>query len=276
MTNNHDRTVGVSLKMYLGLQQTRAWLHDAAAVVIEGAFAEDIDIFVMPSFLSLATARRELAGSGVRFGAQDVFWIDRGPYTGEISAPMLREAGCTYVEVGHAERRRLFGEDDETTAAKAVAAIRAGLAPIVCIGEAENGTIKEATSECVAQMHAVLDAVPTSAEILFAYEPVWAIGRATPAPPRRILDVTSELRQRVQDRPGRTRLLYGGSAGPGLFGELSSGVDGLFLGRFAHKVANLRTVLSEVAATVDKSCDDRRGSSARTMLGVSDAPVRSQ
>jgi triosephosphate isomerase len=231
--------IGVSLKAYFGVGQTRRWLAAVAELSREAAHPE---LWVAPSFLSLDAAWRILAGTQVGLAAQDVFWERGGPYTGEITAPMLAELGVAYAEVGHAERRRLFGEDDAITARKAAAAVRAGLVPVVCIGE----TGGDAAETCLIQAEAVLGALPEDADVIFAYEPVWAIGAAAPAPAGHVINVAERLRERFELRSGRTRLLYGGSAGPGLFASLAGAVDGLFLGRFAHDIHNLRSVLAEV------------------------------
>jgi triosephosphate isomerase len=219
---------GVSLKLYFGVARTRAWL-EAVAELEHGA-----ELFVLPSFVSLPDARDVLQGSAVGYGAQDLHY-DTGAYTGEVSAAQLTELGCTHAEVGHAERRALFGETDAITARKAAAAIDAGLTPVVCVDGA-------------AQMDAVLTAVPRDADLIFAYEPVQFIGAPAPAPASLITDTALQLKARYAGRPGRTRLIYGGSAGPGLYPEIAGAVDGLFLGRFAHDIDNLRTVLAEIAS----------------------------
>jgi triosephosphate isomerase len=237
--------LGVSLKMYLNVEETRGWLQ---AVADLSRASEHVELFVAPSFLSLAEAAGILAGTPVRLGAQDVFWEERGAFTGEVSATMLREVGCTYAEMGHAERRRLFGEDDRVTALKAAAAWRAGLVPVVCIGESERSGAHAAARACFAQVDPVLDALPVGADVVFAYEPVWAIGAPAPAPPEHVVQVTVRLRQRFADRPGRIRLIYGGAAGHGLRASLGDAVDGLFLGRFAHDVHNLQAILEEWTA----------------------------
>jgi triosephosphate isomerase len=243
MGSHPQAIIGISLKMYLGVRETRDWLR---AVADLSRAREHVELFVAPSFLSLAEAVDIVAGTSVRLGAQDVFWEERGPFTGEVSATMLREVGCTYAEVGHAERRRLFGEDDRVTARKAAAAGRAGLVPVVCIGELERSNADAAAHACFAQIDAVLDALPGHGEVVFAYEPVWAIGASAPAPPDHVVQVAARLRRRFGDRPG-SRLIYGGAAGPGLRASLGDAVDGLFLGRFAHDVDNLRAILDEWA-----------------------------
>jgi triosephosphate isomerase len=239
------RLVGVSLKMYLGVEETRSWLQ-AVAPLARGR--DGVELFVAPTFLCLAAARDVLAGTGVQLGAQDVFWEERGAYTGEVSPSMLREVGCRYAEVGHAERRRLFGEDDAVVARKAAAVAAAGLVPVVCVGEAERTDPAAAARACARQLDAVLPALPAAAPAVVAYEPVWAIGAPAPAPPAYVVEVARRLRPPLERRAAPTRLLYGGSAGPGLFGSLGGAVDGLFLGRFAHDVRNLRTILDELTA----------------------------
>jgi triosephosphate isomerase len=235
--------VGVSLKMYLGVEETRRWLEAVARVPRGG-----VELFVLPTFLSLEAAHGILGGTGVRLGAQDVFWDERGPFTGEVSPSMLREVGCHYVAVGHAERRRLFGEDDAVTARKAAAAAEAGLVPVVCVGETERSDSAAAAGECARQVRAALRALPDGAAAVVAYEPVWAIGAAAPAPAEHVVRVARRLRPLLERRQGETRLLYGGSAGPGAFASLADAVDGLFLGRFAHDVGNLGRVLDEVGS----------------------------
>lgn len=250
--------VGVSLKMYLDGGRTRAWLGQVAAI---GSLLDPatVGLFVLPGFLAIRDARFLLAGSGVGYGAQDVCWADEGAYTGEVSAPMLADEGCRYAEVGHAERRRLFGETDDMTVAKAAAAARSGLVPVVCIGEPDTsasdaGGIDGAVAHCAPQVTSVLAALPPEAPVIFAYEPVWAIGAAEPAPPAHVIGVVDALRtvvdghrvdRRGVDR-GDIRFLYGGSAGPGTFEGLRGSLDGLFLGRFAHDPGNLQLVLDEV------------------------------
>ena len=240
--------VGISLKMYFTLARTRAWLGDVAAAANEDAWPAHLEVFVLPDFLSIEAAGALLAGSGVSYGAQDVFWEASGAYTGEISAATLAEAGCRYVEVGHAERRRLFGEDDRITARKAAAATAHGLTAVVCIGETARTSPEAAAAACLEQVLPVLEAVSDDAPLTFAYEPIWAIGQASPAEPGHIVDVAGYLRDARSGRPGPTSLIYGGSAGRGLFSSLWPALDGLFLGRFAHDVNDLRAIVSEVVA----------------------------
>ena len=236
-------TVGVSLKMYFDLEKTAQYIRECAPLG-PYALANKVDIFIIPDVLSLTAASTalRLEAPTIRLGAQDCFWEDKGAYTGEISPTVLKQIGCSMVELGHAERRRLFGETDADVAKKAIAAARNGMTPLVCIGEKTKGTTAEAVEECRPQIESILSQV--SDEIIFAYEPVWAIGQAEPASAEYVVTVTKELRKLCGDR--EVRFLYGGSAGPGTFDAMREGVDGLFLGRFAHDPARFRAVISEV------------------------------
>jgi triosephosphate isomerase len=242
-----QRLVGVSLKMYLGLEQTYGWLSRVADLARTG-LPTGVELFVAPDFVALTRARDLLSGTPVRLGAQDAFWEQTGAYTGEVSPATLRDAGCSYVEVGHAERRRLFGEDDGVVARKAGAVADAGLTPVVCVGEQDHDAVDDAVQDSRRQLEPVLVAVSPDADLVVAYEPVWAIGAQRPAGADRVVEVITRLRETVTKRPGRTRLIYGGSAGPGLFAELAPALDGLFIGRAAHDVDALAEALADVGA----------------------------
>ena len=239
------RLVGVSLKMYMDLPRTRDWMAALARMVPDG-LPEDVDLFVVPGYLSIRDAVDALSGSRVAVGAQDVFWENQGAYTGEVSAPLLVQAGCRYVEIGHAERRRLFGETDADAGRKVTASVRAGLVPVLCIGEETASTPDAAIMHCAGQIAAALNGIAADREVVIAYEPVWAIGAPRPASAGHIRAVAGGLREALRERRN-TRLIYGGSAGPGLLGSLDDTVDGLFLGRFAHDIDALRAVLAEAS-----------------------------
>ncbi|MGH3139826.1 MAG: triose-phosphate isomerase family protein, partial [Gaiellales bacterium] len=233
------------LKMFLGYAETIGYLRELAASAAE---FDGVEVFVLPSFPVLAAARELLAGSPVRYGAQDAHWEESGAYTGCVSPAVLRELGCTFVEIGHAERRHLFGENDDMVARKAHAAVRCGLEPIVCVGE-EHETDGAAASIVGGQAAAVLALLPSAADVVIAYEPVWAIGAETAADPERVASVVAEVRRRAGAREGDLRILYGGSVGPGeIAGLLAAGVDGVFVGRAATAVSGLREVIESVRA----------------------------
>lgn len=246
--NRPKRLVGVSTKMYFGVGQTKDYVKRVQTKLsVNHQLLDKADIFVIPDFVSLNSVTDMVKGNGLLVGAQDCYIEDKGAFTGEVSPAQLREVGCNIVELGHAERRRLFYETDEEAARKAAAVCRNGMVPLVCIGEKTKGEVNVAVSECKVQIDAVTKAVPDDAEIILAYEPVWAIGKAEPAGADHVVGVTKELRRLTQRRAGTTRILYGGSAGPGLFAKLSEGVDGLFLGRFAHDPDQFIKTVQEIA-----------------------------
>ena len=244
--------IGAGLKMYLGHRQTLEWLTGVAKLVDRhpGCRRNAVELFVLPAFPSLAQAVALLSPSGVRVGAQDLFWEDRGPFTGEVSGVELAELGCTLVEVGHAERRTLFGETDDVVSRKTAAAFRNGLMPVLCVGESDPQEPDLAARECVRQLAACLEhsrVAESVGPVLLAYEPQWAIGATAPADPAYIRTVCGGLRAALEkdNALNGSRVVYGGSAGAGMLGRLGGAVDGLFLGRASHDLVVLEAVLDE-------------------------------
>jgi triosephosphate isomerase len=244
-------TVGVSLKMYFGHERARAWFDEVADRVREhpGVRSGAVELFITPTYLQVLPAVAAFAGTPVRIGGQDVSAEDPGAFTGEVSAAELAEVGATIAEIGHAERRRLYGETEDVTAAKTRAALRAGLTPLLCIGETERQEPADAAAVAVAQLRSALEGADAGA-VIVAYEPVWAIGAPEPAGHEHIRTVTAALRQAVEADAARdgSAVIYGGAAGPGLLTALGDAVDGVFLGRFAHDPAALVAVLDEAEA----------------------------
>lgn len=243
--------LGMSLKMYFDFHQTVDWSTQVAAAirqhpaVVSGA----TEIFLLPAFPMIPTVEQIFEGTTMAFGAQDLHWEDSGAYTGEVSAKMLQQMRCRYVEVGHAERRRYFHEDDEVIAAKTAAALRNQLIPVLCIGESEQGTPDQAVATCLKQIDRALSQATqeqASQRIIIAYEPVFSIGASSAAPYEYVCEVCSTLRGKLHERGIAAQIIYGGSAGPGLLEKLSAGVDGLFLGRFAHDPRAFLSILDEV------------------------------
>lgn len=237
--------IAVSLKMYLGVAATRAWVAKVADVGTHLETDANIELAVLPTFPLLESTAKALSGSGIHWGAQNVAASSDGAQTGEVSAEVLAELGCRYVEIGHAERRRLFGEDDAMVQAKVSQVVGAGLVPLYCLGEADRGAPRDAAQACLAQLQTLLE-VTAGQEVVIAYEPVWAIGASAPAPADYVSEICEHLRVRLDSYAGQSRLLYGGSAGPGTYPTLKPAVDGLFLGRFAHDTRALAHVVTEV------------------------------
>lgn len=241
--------IGASLKMYFTHARTVAWVSDVAAIVAAHPARSAVTAFVIPQYPSIPAAL-ERAGD-LLVGAQDVAAEDSGAFTGEVSATVLAELGCRFVEVGHAERRRMFGDTDAVVAAKTHAAIRNGLVPIVCVGESERVDAASAASVCIEQIRSALaaaDEAGVTGEIVIAYEPLWAIGAPAPASDDHIRGVCTRLRAYLSAGERPARVIYGGSAGPGLLTRIADSVDGLFLGRFAHEPGAVRDILDEVGA----------------------------
>lgn len=259
------RLVGVSTKMYFSYAQTLSYVSSVLShlSLSPSPLHDLVDIFIIPDHITLSAVATLLKPTPILPGAQDAHHEDRGAVTGAVSPAVLSEAGCRVLEIGHAERRRLFGETDDIVARKAVAAVRNGLVPLICIGEVTRPGDGEgaaaAVNECKPQIETVLSALPDSADVILAYEPVWAIGAPTPAHPAHVIAVARGIRALdcVRRRAeGATRIVYGGSAGPGLFekfvkggaeGEEGQAVDGLFLGRFAHDPEQFVRTIREVA-----------------------------
>ena len=205
------------------------------------AASPNADVVIAPPFTSLESARKALGPSSwVSLGAQNVHWETHGAFTGEISAPMLRDLGCRYVIVGHSERRALFGERDETIQKKVRAALTQGLSPILCVGESlaerEAGQTESVVTTQLAGSLAGFTAQDLVA-VTIAYEPVWAIGTGRAATTEQAVAVHRSIRTFVATSWGEAsastiRILYGGSVTPQNIASLlaSDAIDGALVG----------------------------------------------
>lgn len=199
----------------------------------------NVDCAVCVPFPYLSQAQQKLSGSAVKWGAQDVHQLEKGAYTGEVSAAMLRDLGCSYVIVGHSERRAYYNEGSRLVAEKFLAAQRAGLTPILCVGETleqrENGTTEEVVA---GQMDALiqLGGVDVLRNAVVAYEPVWAIGTGKTATAAQAQAVHAFIRRRVASHDGQIAaelcILYGGSVKANNAAELFAmpDIDGGLIG----------------------------------------------
>ncbi|HSC73494.1 MAG TPA: triose-phosphate isomerase [Gaiellaceae bacterium] len=185
---------------------------------------DGVDAVVCPPYLSLPVAVQLLAGTEIAVAAQNVHWADEGAYTGEISAPMLRELGVYGTIVGHSERRQYFGETDETVGNRVHAALQAGLFVIACVGETEEERENGRTEDVLGRQLSVLE---PDDNLVLAYEPVWAIGTGKTATPELAQEAHSFIKSRL-DAP----VLYGGSVKPENAAELLAqpDVDGALVG----------------------------------------------
>jgi triosephosphate isomerase len=264
-----NTVLGISLKMYLDSQQTVDWAVAVAELARNhrAISSGTVALFVLPTFQALPLTIAAFAKTAVAVGAQDLFWEDSGPFTGEVSGADLYRIGCRYVAIGHIERRRLFGETDRVVARKIAAAFRNRLSPVVCVGEATPQRVDVALAHCLRQLCSALSLIRNSADqhfpadphsqrppatdagqhLVVAYEPGWAIGSTAPAPAAHIRFVCEGIRGWLTTTyPELTvKVIYGGSAGSGQLAELDASVDGLFLGRAAHQPAELAAIVSE-------------------------------
>lgn len=206
MNFDHLRSIAFVQKLAWTLKDAK---HSAAAV----------EVAVFPPFTDIRSVQTTIEADRLEFafGAQDLSPFDSGAHTGDVSGEFLAKLGCRYVIVGHSERRQNHHENDELVAAKTQAALRHGLVPVVCVGETSEDLEKHGASAVpVSQLRTILAGLPATAEIVVAYEPVWAIGSGQAATPSQAQEVCAALRHVVaevlgDDAAGSTRILYGGS-----------------------------------------------------------------
>jgi triosephosphate isomerase (TIM) len=233
------------------------------------ASSGSIEVVIAPPFTALEAVRSALGcDSPIQLAGQNLFWEDQGAFTGEISAPMLRDAGCRYVILGHSERRALFGEHDEAILKKLRAALLHGLKPILCVGESlaqrESGETQEVLTR---QLHGSLATLPSQdmANLTIAYEPVWAIGTGRAATPDQAIDAHCTIRRFLSSRwspevGNATRILYGGSVTPHNIESFmkSDHVDGALVGGACLQVEAFATIAAVAERIgVSRQCSTR-------------------
>jgi triosephosphate isomerase len=216
--------------------------------------AKGREVMVAPVYTAVAAVAEAVAGSPVAVGAQDLYWEEKGAFTGEVSAPLLRDAGCTSVIIGHSERRQLFGETDETANRRVRAAVTGGLAPILCVGESleerEAGREQEVVAAQVRNGLAGMTAADAE-NLVLAYEPVWAIGTGKTATPLQADEMHSWIRGLLSEIFGdivsaRLRILYGGSVKPENVDELMAKehIDGALVGGASLKADSFARIVN--------------------------------
>ncbi len=256
MSQGRNFWVGTSWKMNKTLAEAKVFAEGLKAV--DGGRNPRIQRFVIPPFTAVREVKALLADTSVKVGAQNMHWADEGAWTGEVSPVMLKDCNLDLVELGHSERREHFGETDETVGLKTEAAVRHGLVPLICIGETladrESGRADEVLARQVRGALGKLQGAQKQAEILLAYEPVWAIGeKGIPATADYANARHAEIAKVAEDVLGRRiPCLYGGSVNPGNCEELIAcpDIDGLFIGRSAWKVEGYLDILARSAATI--------------------------
>jgi triosephosphate isomerase len=221
---------------------------------------DGVEIVLAPPFIALHAAAEALRNSNVGVAAQNLHWEREGAFTGEVSGPMIREAGAEYVIVGHSERRTLFGETDDTVNRKAHAAIAAGLIPIVCIGETLDQRDRSETLDVLdRQIRQGLDGLTGQqiSELAIAYEPVWAIGTGRNATPAQAQEAHAHIRKRLvqwfgADAAELCHVIYGGSVKPENARDLVSqpDVDGALVGGASLDVRGFLEIVTRSRAAV--------------------------
>ena len=231
-----------------------------AALLPRAADAESVDVAVFVPLTCLHEGGRMAEDTPVIAGAQNFYHEDAGAFTGEVSVPMLQDAGARAAIVGHSERREIFGEDDEMVARKTARAVEAGLLPVVCVGETKEerdaGEMWEKVSGQVRRVMDDLD-VPEGDSLVFAYEPIWAIGTGETATPEDAQDAIGQIRDLLRELGGEdfasaVRILYGGSVKPDNVGEIMAqeDVDGALVGGASLEVESFMQLVEAAHETV--------------------------
>ncbi len=243
-------------KMFKTVQGAVVHVKELRALVKD---VRDVDIVVAPPATALHAVAEAARNSNIAVAGQNCHWEREGPFTGEVSAEMVREAGAEYVILGHSERRTLFGDTDQTVNQKMHAALAAGLVPIVCVGESLGQRDAGQTLEVVdQQLQRSLDAATADqlAAMVVAYEPVWAIGTGRNATPEQAGEVHSHMRLRLRSWFGaaaaeQCRLIYGGSVKPDNIAALlaRADVDGALVGGASLHVGDFGKIVAAGAAS---------------------------
>ena len=250
MNSNRKTVIAGNWKMNKTAPETTALIEEIRAA----ADCKACEVVVCPPFTNLQAACDAAAGSGIQVGAQNVHFAQSGAYTGEISTDMLRALGVTHVIVGHSERRQYFGETDETVNKRLTAALDAGLTAILCVGETEMQREQGVTDEVIrSQLKIALGGVSAEkiAQLIVAYEPVWAIGTGKTATAAQAEEVCAMIRATVRELYGDAAaegltIQYGGSMKPGNAAELLSqpDIDGGLIGGAALKAADFAAIIA--------------------------------
>lgn len=222
-----DLMIAANWKMHKTIAETEAFLIEFKKFA--GRFS-GVEVLICPPYTALAAAHKLLDGSGIKLGAQNMFFADHGAYTGEISPVMLKDLGVEYVIIGHSERRRLFGEDEMLIRQKVEAALLYRLKPILCVGETESERERGFTDAVLKkQLYSALEGLrgKLSSDLVIAYEPVWAIGTGRAALPADAESAASLVCQVVQECLGTQvlqglRVQYGGSVKADNIGEFTT------------------------------------------------------
>ena len=237
-------------KMNMTPSQAKELVTDLIPLVKDAA----CDVVVCPPYVDIALVAELVKGTNIQVGAQNIHWAEKGAFTGEISAAMLKEAGAAYAIIGHSERRQYFGETDETVNSRTKAALAASIVPIICVGESLEQREKGETDAVVSgQVKADLADIPGEAVagLVIAYEPIWAIGTGKTATDEQANETIGLIRETIASLYGQAvadqvRIQYGGSMNPknvkGLMAQPQ--IDGGLIGGASLKAADFAQVVN--------------------------------
>lgn len=208
---------------------------------------KEVELFVLPSFTAIDRVRKILLDTDINVGAQNMCWEEKGAFTGEVSVLSLKDMGVKYIEIGHSERRAMFGENNNTVNLKIIKSLKHGLIPVFCMGEDLDEKVKNLTRELLStEMKSALYGVTydDAKKIIYAYEPVWAIGKAEAAKPYYAEEILKFIRELLtyiyaeSENGSEFTVVYGGSVSAKNVEELISmpNIDGVFVGRASLEV----------------------------------------
>jgi triosephosphate isomerase len=251
MNKTVKESVEYTIKLVDYLKKNENYLNDAS-----------VNVFILPTFLAIFSVSELARNSILQYGAQNCCWSDEGAFTGEVSPMHLKNLGCTYAELGHAERRDMFKEDDEMINKKVLGCLKNNLKPILCIGE-EKRYARNRDAFRFVKKQVILDLKGVSRQdigkVIIAYEPVWAIGAVASAPVDFIYEGLNFLRELISEEYGETAgkeqlIIYGGSVTPQSSREILAldNNNGIFIGRAALNL-NYFIEMIEMAAKVAKN-----------------------
>lgn len=244
MTNRRPLIAG-NWKLNILPSQVKTLVSELAPLVS----STKAEVLICPTFVSIPAAASAISGTNIKLGAQNLYWQESGAFTGEISGPFLKDIGCEYVVIGHSERRQFFGETDATVNQRTVAALKAGLVPIVCVGETLAERESNQTFNVIEKQ--VRDGLKniTDPKLVIAYEPVWAIGTGKTATDAQANEVHVFIRKILKSLMGENvanglRILYGGSVKPDNIKALmaQSDIDGALVGGASLKAKDFAAI----------------------------------
>jgi len=246
MSSEKRRLIAGNWKMNGLLQDAKDFMEAFGA----NPAPDHVEVAIMPPFTLLHPMSEPLAKNGITLGAQNVYYEDKGAFTGSICPMMLRDAGCHYVILGHSERRSIIGESNAQIRSKLNASWLHGLEPILCIGETLEQREQGVTNHVLAEQLAVLKGAPKDAPLTVAYEPVWAIGTGRTATVEQVTETHAFVHEELQRLGKDCRVLYGGSVNPGNAKEFLAcpGVEGALVGGASLKADSFMEIVNAAAS----------------------------